>query len=181
MPEENDKGEKNHMIHHGISAQEIKGVLTTLLSGYNKTTTSPEEKARIVKQVENYLNKTHIKSTIETIDRERSIVERGRKTHGTLIYAAIVNNPYNLFHGVEKSYRADDPHHQEPDSTTTQLLKSNSKLKHDKPLIDLQSDEYKKNYEEYVKNKSLETFGNLSQNSPVFWKGENGKYTAQHH
>ena len=101
-----------------------------------------------IDQLNNYVNKPHIRQLI--IDKD---LTSGKKDHGRVIYASIANNPHNLVYGPSGEYRGADP----------------GGMK-DNELYNAQSPEYKNDVQTYEENRNLDTFGNIRAAQPVQWE-----------
>ena len=98
-----------------------------------------------VKEIEKYLNESHIKHLIiENLEISRE------EDHGKLIHAAFSFNPRNLWHGPSSNLRIDDP-----------------KQKHDLKILKNESPEYQAAYKRYLENSCIDNFRRLPQNRAI--------------
>ena len=131
----------NYSFHHGIPKYEV-----TRLINFSKKMSLEEIDAKI-KDIEKYLNQTHIKNLIlQNMDKNRW----ENSNHGKLIHAAFAFNPRNMWHGPKPELRLDDP-----------------KQKHEAKFIKKETPEYQIAYKNYLENKCIDNFRRLPQNSVI--------------
>jgi hypothetical protein len=140
-----------YSYHHIIPNCELIDLLKS-----TKTLEKDERK----KVLENFLNKDHVKNVIIN----RGLINKTGPgcNHGKLIHAAVVNNPNNLVYGPGYDTNGKALRGKEP---------GNNK---DTEILEKQTDDYKKSNENYEKDKSLKTFGELPPTTPVNFKQYTG-------